>query len=631
MLSINDKMKKYFLLFVWVYTLSGNLLIAQQTTGSHNEARHYEELYDSTADKGQYWHPESQMKPVLYWSCTDVMGNSENNTLGKKKITEGLQYHLLAQSLAGLVNRAVEEGNSKVGVWMHDPTGNLNYEISRQALHEMGISEIGKKNAVELLSQNSDPINSINTNLKNLVKGYVLTDVEENPESNIVASVASHVFNSIIVDVRDRDFFESQGYRMTYDATEKTTIDAWREFKDECNNKALVLMPVQTAQLREFAIKNNLFVINTNKQYGDPRKGNNLPLFEEILQWLEPNSPVYGWEQGVGEVSFTKRISETGNMMVPSDWSYNTTLTSLNYKERQPDQVNVFNPKSIDWTKENKKFTSFYLSDGDNIQWMMNGFSSTEYYGHPDAGNLKMSFGFPVDNLSMMAPATCQRYFDQQAENTSIVQTFGGGYNYIDNFGESKSRKELLESISKATSAHMRQHRVKVLAVMAKNVFSRESREAYQSYINANDQLEGIIALQYTPYAGGKGKIMWFKNTKGYDIPVLTIKYSIWDFGELNKPQEGSPDYIAKKLNDSSDQFNLVIIHAWSGFSSEGTTGGQIRGTGAAKLCADRLKEDIEIINIEEMIWRVRMKYRPGQTRAYLESTSSIIPNPNNH
>ncbi len=53
---------------------------------------------------------------------------------------------------------------------------------------------------------------------------------------------------------------------MKYDATHKTTLDAWHEFKDKCNNEALVIMPVQTGELREFAIKNNLFVLNLNKK-----------------------------------------------------------------------------------------------------------------------------------------------------------------------------------------------------------------------------------------------------------------------------------------------------------------------------------------------------------------------------
>ena len=53
------------------------------------------------------------------------------------------------------------------------------------------------------------------------------------------------------MDVRDKAYFDSQGYSMLYDARAKSTADAWYEFKDKCSNKALVVMPVQTGELRE--------------------------------------------------------------------------------------------------------------------------------------------------------------------------------------------------------------------------------------------------------------------------------------------------------------------------------------------------------------------------------------------
>ena len=55
-------------------------------------------------------------------------------------------------------------------------------------------------------------------------------------------------------------------------------------------------MPVHTGELADFAIANNLFVINLNKEYNTPSGGQNTDLFKEVLAWLKPNSPVYGWE-----------------------------------------------------------------------------------------------------------------------------------------------------------------------------------------------------------------------------------------------------------------------------------------------------------------------------------------------
>jgi hypothetical protein len=52
-----------------------------------------------------------------------------------------------------------------------------------------------------------------------------------------------------------------------------------------------------------------------------------------------------------------------------------------------------------------------------------------------------------------------------------------------------------------------------------------------------------------------------------------------------------------------------VAVHAWSKFSDNNI------GAGAVKLCADKLDKNIEIVNVEELIWRIRMKYQPEQTK----------------
>ena len=589
----------------------------------------YVEQYDPIADQGQYWHPKMKVKPLKYWNCVEVIPIGNINNLGETEKIRGLQYHLMTQSLAGLTNKAVEEGRSQIGIWLHDHSGKTSYKLAKQALENMGIREQGMQSGLELARNNYGPADGVALQVKDLIDGYVLTDVENNPESNIVASVASHVYNSIIVDVRDKEYYEEAGYIMTYDARNKTTQEAWNEFKDKCNNKALVVMPVQTGQLREFAIKNGLFVLNLNKEYDNPNAGQNTALLEEVLDWLAPNSPVYGWESGVSEDEFVSKISENGHMMVPYDWAYNTSLTSLLYEDRQPGLAKVTNPQFIDFEDEAEKYVSFYLSDGDNVQWMLNDFSGSKYFGNPAAEEVNMSFGLPVDNLSMIAPDMCQYLFDNQHSSNSLVQTFGGGYNYVDNFGQGNNRAASLERIAQGTAAHMRQHRVKILALMAKDVKSEAAKEAYQAYIGANDQLEGIISVQYTPYAGGEGDIMWFENSKGYEIPVVTIKYSLWNFGDQNNEREGTPTYIAGKLNGepTNDPFNLVMVHAWSEFSDNGASEdplaenapGGIIGAGAAKLCSDKLDENIKVVNVEELVWRIRMHYRPEQTQQYLK------------
>ena len=569
-----------------------------------------EEINSFVPDGKLYSMPEMKKKPRKFWTCTGVVSIDNRNSINETETMQGLQYHLLCQSLAGLTNRMVEEGKSDVAVWLYDHGGKASYKVSKQALEDMGICEQGVQNGLELACSDYESVDGLRVQLKGFFDGYVLTDVKNNPESGIVASVASHVYNSIIVDVRDKEYFEKAGYSMKYDATHKTTLDAWHEFKDKCNNEALVIMPVQTGELREFAIKNNLFVLNLNKKQGDPRSGQNVDLLEEVLAWLQPNVPVYGWEQGVSEDQFVARISKSGHPMIPCDWSYNHSLTSLLYTERQqPVQAQSFNPKLIDFDKK-RNYVSFFLSDGDNIQWMMQDFA-TGFYDVPEAIEVKMSYGLPVSTLSMMAPAQLHNLMNLRRDECSVLEMLGGGYYYIDTYSQNNNRNDNLKVAAERLAVSMRRYHVGLLGVMAMDVKSVASKEAYQAFVDANDRLEGIIALQYSPYAGGGGEVFWVTNKNGYDIPVITVRYSLWD--RIHE-REGSPDFIASKLKAEAqvESFSAICVHAWSRFE------GNAHGAAAARLCAGKLDGRFEVVNMQELVWRLRMSRHPEQTLEYL-------------
>ena len=569
-----------------------------------------EEINSFVPDGKLYSMPEMKKKPRKFWTCTGVVSIDNRNSINETETMQGLQYHLLCQSLAGLTNRMVEEGKSDVAVWLYDHGGKASYKVSKQALEDMGICEQGVQNGLELACSDYESVDGLRVQLKGFFDGYVLTDVKNNPESGIVASVASHVYNSIIVDVRHKEYFEKAGYSMKYDATHKTTLDAWHEFKDKCNNEALVIMPVQTGELREFAIKNNLFVLNLNKKQGDPRSGQNVDLLEEVLAWLQPNVPVYGWEQGVSEDQFVARISKSGHPMIPCDWSYNHSLTSLLYTERQqPVQAQSFNPKFIDFGKK-RNYVSFFLSDGDNIQWMMQDFA-TSFYDVPEAIEVKMSYGLPVSTLSMMAPAQLHNLMNLRRDECSVLEMLGGGYYYIDTYSQNNNRNDNLKVAAERLAVSMRRYHVGLLGVMAMDVKSVASKEAYQAFVDANDRLEGIIALQYSPYAGGGGEVFWVTNKNGYDIPVITVRYSLWD--RIHE-REGSPDFIASKLKAEAqvESFSAICVHAWSRFE------GNAHGAAAARLCAGKLDGRFEVVNMQELVWRLRMSRHPEQTLEYL-------------
>ena len=572
----------------------------------------YLKMVDPPKNEGQYWLPEFKISPKAYYVCTTDGFSYEIN---KTNPLEGLQYANMCESLAGLVNRGVERGEIEEAIWL-DGGNSRSYQLCEQDLMATGAIRKTKADGITLLKTGA---------FASIVKGFILTDVVKNPESSSVAAVASHVYNAIIVDVRDQSLYEDLGLKMLYDATKKTVKDSWNEFKDKCNNSALVVMGAHTNELKDLAIANNLFMMNLydGAQF-------HWDILDEVLDWLKPISPVYGCWDNTDEHTFVQPVSQKGHVAVVSNYLMNTPLTSLNYSQRQVDlQANVLEPQKIDYsTNDRDKYISYYLSDGDNVQWIFHIWYDG-WFKHPQASDVKMSFGIPSTNLDMMAPAVYRNIVNNQSPENTLVENCGGGYVYIDAFASNKETDRYLKDLAKKVSANMRQHRLKVLGLFTNYATSDVAKNAYKAFIEANNWLEGIIVVQYAPYNGGHGEVYWFKNSDGVEIPVITVRYSIWNFGEKNSQGQGTPAYIASKIKEERPDFSLIDVHCWSTFTdiglsndpvAESAPGGNVSGAGAAAMCQRRLPQNYKCVSLQEFIWRMRMKHNKEQTEAVLKS-----------
>lgn len=568
-----------------------------QVPPSESDAIVYQNIYDSIQDVGQFFMPDSPRIPEYYWVCVDMFNN-------------GLPYQLLCESMSGIVNGAFQEGRSDVAVWLD--VESQSYTHARSFLGK----EIGRQTAYELCFKDYGPFEEIKVQVKDLFYGYVLCDVKSNPESSVVASVAAHVYQSPIVDVSLEDFFIANGFSMKYDARNKTTWDAWVEFKDFCRNDALVLMPVGTAELRNYSICNHLFTMNLCRQRNSMDGGMNSDLMDEVLRWLQPNSPVLGWESGpFGEDEFVGKISRHGHLMLAADWSYNQSLTITGARSRQSVTLApVINPRHIEYGL-NKNYISFVLTDGDNYQWIMGDGFVKDYYTLPSRRDTRMSYTMGTQVLSELSPDRYTTLLNLCGEDNTLMETFGGGYFYADTYAHSTDRRACsLAVLAARTGAHMRQHRLKVLQLIAWRIFSPEAMEAYQAFVDANDDLEGIFVIQYSPYTGGDGDIRWCTNKKGYDIPIISAKYALW--GGLD-PQVGggNPKQVAARMKaretDEESTYSFCSVHAWSTFAG-------LRSSDAAQNCMLQLPERFQAVSAQELVWRVRMAFRSQQTKTCL-------------
>lgn len=581
----------------------------------------YLNLIDPPKDEGQYWLPEFKVIPKGYYVCTGKDFNNDNRyKIDIKNELEGLQYANMCMSLAGLVNRAVAEGKIENAIWL-DGVNSNSYKLCENDLINAGSYKVGTMDGITLLKSGV---------FKDIIKGYVLTDVTNNSESAVVATVASHVHSAVIVDVRDEEIYKNIGLKMLYDARNKKTLDAWYEFKDNCSNKALVVMSALTNDLKDFAIANNLFYMNTasREHYDDG-------LLNTVFDWLKPASPVYGCWDNTDEKSLVLEVSKKGHLMVVLNFFMNMSLTSFKYSERQNDLLaKVVDPTSLDYPEnDNTKYVTYFMSDGDNVQWVFHDIWYNGSFKHRMTEQMKVSFGIPSTNLDMVSPAVYRNIVNNQNPENTLVEFCGGGYNYIDVY-----KAENILELAKKVSANMRQHRIKVLGLFnsADNIDSPAAQSAYKAFIEANDWLEGIIVCAYSPYNAGRGKVLWYKNSKGIDIPVISVGYTIWNFGANgNNGGQGLPSYVASEVVKDKLDFSLIEIHVWSCFTDTGSpnnwaleaASGPVNNAGIAELCQrsiDALNTNSDInykyVSLQEFIWRLRMKHNRLQTIEVLDS-----------
>ena len=155
--------------------------------------------------------------------------------------------------------------------------------------------------------------------------------------------------------------------------------------------------------------------------------------------------------------------------------------------------------------------------------------------------------------------------------------------------------------------------------MLCQDVKSQNAKDAYKIFAEELDGIIGMIALQYYPYDGGDGEILWYTNNEGVDIPLVMIKYSTW----LNAGWErgGNPDKIAtliksRKTYQADQTFGIVAHHAWSVYDINDQ---KVGGLDAIKFLYDEIKEDVTVMSVEQLIWRIRMQSRPKQTKSIIK------------
>lgn len=550
------------------------------------------EKWDS---KVQFWWPEQKV-PKGVVICKALPGN--------------LQEQMLAQSLAGLAARSVNSGEGDEMVWMR--TTNSSYaKWYKQLVSKLKVEERGAFDVWSLVERYRK---------SGVIKGYILYKADESAggiyheRENInmsvnVATAYAGVYQGVLIDESMRSKAKSLGLDMLFDARNVTPEKCFADLKTKLFRSMLVCGDPKAFNNRDMAIAHGAMF-----HYGVGE------LLEEILEWMNPVSPVVGWNLG-DESGHTAPASEWGHFNTASDWCQNLTLLSAGARNTKILKPKRFDDSKIDW-KDKRSMHSFVMSDGDNMQWSIGNFiNNPSYWGSPLHGKFPMSWTMCPFNLAMMAPDVWNEMVRSKPSNVSMVE-YGGGYQYPDLFAKKRANREHIQrQFARMCNQYMEQTGVYIFGLICKNIFSEDTRKACEIYAEEMENLEAIIAVQYAPYQKGDGDIIWVKNKKGKEIPVITAKYSLW--ANLKGERVGGPTIIADLINTnakaakSGGKKNLdwTVVHAWSKYQKE--SDGSIvdikkgeageKGVTPVNWCVDRIdKKNVKVVSLEELICRIK-------------------------
>lgn len=574
------------------------------------------------------------------------------------------EEYLTLMTLSGLAARAANKGLTDEMIWVKQQSPNAYDLWFPEMLKQTGAVARGPFTTSELLRRFAKA---------GIVKGYLLYHPDDSrrdlhqgtpfdTSANVATSLCAPMDGVAIADTL-LPMFQSLGLKQLFDARGVSEAACFERYKNVFNRNIVAMQDPKVPEARDAAVAAQAFLLCMPDA-----------LYEKVLAWANPGSPVLGW--GIGdEFGITSRATRHGLFMTDTDWCTNLPLLSTEALAPAPDkpdqapartrrrsaapnrplalrQSKIQNPKSkmtlaarlrnphprslwdLKW-EDGVHYATFLMSDGDNVQWNMGDFTQSAEHSWWDSrfrGTVPMGWTCCYDNLVQVSPYTAAHLFKTASANDDFV-LFGGGYFYPDLYGASRPNSDILARHADDVGAYMRLGGLKLLMFNLQQWDSPAGINAYATFANAVPDLLGIFAISYAPYTAGRGNTFWVPGGADGRTPIVSLRYALWN--HASDPSQGDPVKIAGLLNemdhtgriDSDRYFSTVMVHAWSWFraphdgqpaaeidQSKGGTPGTGRGVCVARWCADLLAPHVRVLSASDFILMMRLRLHPKDT-----------------
>ena len=412
--------------------------------------------------------------------------------------------------------------------------------------------------------------------------GYVLfTDSNTHAQINMAFNFAT-VYGWLAVPQSAEGIVKALGMEKREDLTDDELDfnyqrDFYNKHKDEIRKDALVHLYSYASGLRDLAVQQRIFITYVED---DDYIGRTFR--DQILNGLEPASVVLGWCKY--EVKFTESVSSFGHYVIPSDHSFNASILTCNQIEtgslgRESETVEL-DPA--------KHYVAIVYSDGDNAQWISNGYKEFYTWQSYDI-DTPITWTF-APQMSEFSPTAVNKALDNLGEDSFITGPSGAGYARI-----SKMAAKELEAYSDLTAAAMLKTGMTTMTLLdTKPSFLTNSLFANKlKYFARYDNIHGgIIQMDPDRYSSGEGRV-YFVNDK----PFVSVRLSLWHpSGNANEVTQEWLREQAEIVNGypadigSINGYTVINVHPWT------------VGPDDLAYFISQLDDGVEVISADDMI-----------------------------
>lgn len=416
---------------------------------------------------------------------------------------------------------------------------------------------------------------------------YLLCDLQQS--SMNVATSLSGIWGLVAVDASIEYQVQAQGLQLKLDVRGKDDDWCFQNYWQEFNPGLLIQQKESLVSLRDYAALAGAFTFYD---------GNSSLMFK-VMNAAKDDSPVLGWgDASQGEDKFVKPGSEYSLFTVPSDHAWNLSV----FSGVQSDSLYQRTHTEEMQANDSVHTVTFVMSDGDNIQWILNDFTINEnWFGSQLRGQFDMGWTISP-SLVELAPTVLDRVYRDAATGSGrdyfVCGVSGGGYFYPSYYADLGTHCDRLNSYLKAADLN-----IVTILEYRRGFFIPEILDNY----TRQSQIIGCFYLDYAQYDYYAGKIIWSSGK-----PVVSAKFNLW--GSFD-----TPEYIATSINRLSHNrtgpaaYSFINVHPWS------TSLEDVQRT------ISLFDGDVQVVTPEEFINRIVLNV-PHEPSGVFENHSPVTP-----